>query len=295
MKKSNLLRTLIGLVIAAFFVYIAFRGISFKSLLHDALRANIYILLLATLVVLASHFLRALRWRVILQELKSDISVVDTWGSVMVGYLFNNFVPRLGEIVRAYATGRLEEISVRGVLGTIVLERLFDMLSAGILFGVALFLYHGDLIASFPFLRVAGVILVAGSVVLGAVLYVSSISEKFQRTILRLAEAVLPRKIAKKAENIFLSFLTSFKLLGSGKRVAIVTFYTALIWVAYIYTMYIPFFAFGFGARLHLTLYDAFLLILITSIAWSVPSPGGTGVYHLFVSAALVAISGVPK
>ncbi len=295
MKKSNLLRTLIGLVIAAFFVYIAFRGISFKSLLHDALRANIYILLLATLVVLASHFLRALRWRVILQELKSDISVVDTWGSVMVGYLFNNFVPRLGEIVRAYATGRLEEISVSGVLGTIVLERLFDMLSAGILFGVALFLYHGDLIASFPFLRVAGVILVAGSVALGAVLYVSSISEKFQRTILRLAEAVLPGKLAKKAENIFLSFLTSFKLLGSGKRVAIVTIYTALIWIAYIYTMYIPFFAFGFGARLHLTLYDAFLLILITSIAWSVPSPGGTGVYHLFVSAALIAISGVPK
>ncbi len=295
MKKSNLLRTLIGLVIAALFVYIAFRGISFDSLLHDALRANIYILLLTTLVVLTSHFIRALRWRVILQELKEHVSVVDTWGSVMVGYLFNNFVPRLGEVVRAYATGRLEEISVSGVLGTIVLERLFDMLSAGILFGVALFMYHGDLIASFPFLRVAGVVLVAGSVVIGAVLYIASISEKFQRTILRFVEAVFPAKVARKAEDIFLSFLTSFKLLRSGKHVAIITLYTALIWIVYIYTMYIPFFAFGFGARLHLTLYDAFLLILITSIAWTVPSPGGTGVYHLFVSQALVIISGVPK
>lgn len=295
MKKSNLLRTLVGLVIAAFFVYIAFKGISFKSLLHDALRANFYILLLATLIVLLSHFIRALRWRVILQELKSEISVVDTWGSIMVGYLFNNFVPRLGEVVRAYATGRLEEISVSGVLGTIVLERLFDMLSAGVLFGVALFLYRGDLIASFPFLRIAGVVLFAGSVIIGSVLYIASISEKFQKIILRIIEAVLPAKLARKAESIILSFLTSFRLLRSGKRVALVTAYTALIWVAYIYTMYIPFFAFGFGARLHLTLYDAFLLILITSIAWSVPSPGGTGVYHLFVSEALVVISGVPK
>ncbi len=295
MKKSNLLRTLVGLVIAAFFVYIAFRGISFKSLLHDALRANFYILLLATLVVLLSHFIRALRWRVILQELKNEISVVDTWGSIMVGYLFNNFVPRLGEIVRAYATGRLEEISVSGVLGTIVLERLFDMLSAGVLFGVALFLYRGDLIESFPFLRIAGVVLFAGSVVIGSVLYIASISEKFQKTILRVIEAVLPSKLARKAESIILSFLKSFRLLRSGKRMALVTAYTALIWIAYIYTMYIPFFAFGFGARLHLTLYDAFLLILITSIAWSVPSPGGTGVYHLFVSEALVVISGVPK
>ena len=286
---------IVGLLIAALFVFFAFRGISFHSLLHDALRANFYILLAATVVVLFSHFLRALRWRVILREIKQDISIVDTWGSIMVGYLLNNFVPRLGEIVRAYTTGRLEDISVSGVLGTIVLERLFDMLSAGILFGLGLFMYHGNLIESFPFLRAAGLILIVGSLALGAVLYVASISERFQRATLRLVEFILPKKLAQKAESIILSFLASFKILRSGKRLGVITFYTALIWVAYIYTMYIPFFAFGFGTRLHLTFYDAFLLILVTTIAWIVPSPGATGVYHLFVSQALMIISGVPK
>ncbi len=295
MKKKDIARTLVGILIAAFFVFFAFKGIAFHALLRDALRANYYVLLATVAVVLLSHVVRAMRWRVILQELKEDVSLVDTWGSIMVGYLFNNFVPRLGEIVRAYATGRLEDISVSGVLGTIVLERLFDMLSAGILFGLALFMYHGNFIESFPYLRLAGVIMVGGSLAVGTVLYVASVSEKFQRTLMRIIAAVLPKKLAGKAESVILSFLTSFKLLRSGKRLALASLYTAIIWVVYVYTLYIPFFAFGFGARLHLTFYDAFLLILVTSIAWSVPSPGGAGVYHLFVSQALMAISGVPK
>lgn len=284
-----------GVFIAAAFIYFAFRGISFESLLRDSLRANFYILLLTVLVVLFSHFIRALRWRVILQELKQDISVVDTWGSIMVGYLFNNFVPRLGEVVRGYTTGRLEEVSVSGVFGTIVLERLFDMLSSGILFGIALYIYHGDLIRSFPFLKLAGVILIAGSILLGGVLYAASVSEKIQKALLRIVAFMLPKKFAARVESLVMSFLTSFRLLHSGKRVTIVTLYTALIWIVYIFTMYVPFFAFSFGTRLHLSFYDAFLLILVTTIAWIIPSPGAMGVYHLFVSQALVIISNVPK
>lgn len=295
MRRSNLLRTIVGLLIAALFIYFAFRGISFESLLRDSLRANFYILLLTVLIVLFSHFIRALRWRVILQELKQDISLVNTWGSIMVGYLFNNFVPRLGEVVRGYATGRLEEVSVSGVFGTIVLERLFDMISSGILFGVALFIYHGDLLKSFPFLRAAGVILIAGSLLIGGILYWASISDRIQKMLLHFVQVILPRKFGHKVESIILSFLTSFRLLRSGKRVGIVSVYTALIWIVYIFTMYVPFFAFSFGTRLHLTFYDAFLLILVTSIAWILPSPGGMGVYHLFVSQALIIISGVPK
>ena len=213
----------------------------------------------------------------------------------MVGYLVNNFVPRLGEIVRAYTTGRLEKISMSSVLGTIVLERLFDLISAGMLVGVALFSYHGELIESFSFLRAAGLILIAGSFALGAILYAASVSEKFQKTILRIIKFALSQKLAEKAETIVLSFLTSFRILRSRKRLGIIIFYTALIWVVLVYTIYIPFFAFNFGANLHLTFYDAFLMIIITTMAWMVPSPGATGVYHLFVSQALVRIANVPK
>jgi len=112
---------------------------------------------------------------------------------------------------------------------------------------------------------------------------------------MRMVETALPKRLIGKAESVIMSFLVSFRLLKSGKRLGITCIYSVLIWIVYILTLYIPFFAFGFGARLHLTLYDAVLLTLVTSIAWSVPSPGGAGVYHLFVSQALMIISGVPK
>ncbi len=288
-----MLRTLFGLLIAALFIFFAFRGISFKSLIQDAVHANIYILILTTVVVLFDHFLRALRWRVILREVKKDISVVDTWGAIMVGYLVNNFVPRLGELVRAYTTGRLEGVPVSGVFGTIVLERLLDMLSAGILLGIALATYGGNIIGAFPFLRLAGVVLIVGSVTVGAVLYVAATVRKANEILIKLAHLFVPKRLRKRAEGIIASFLSSFSILHSPKSILWIVFYTALVWIVYVFTMYIPFFAFKSASML--TFYDAFILILIASIAWMIPSPGALGVYHLFVSQAMTRFFNVPS
>ena len=295
LNKSNLIRAVAGLLIAAFFVYFAFKGISFSKLLRDSLQANLYLLLLTVLIVLVSHVIRALRWRAIIQELKEEVSPVNVWGSIMVGYLFNNFFPQLGEVVRGYVVGRLEDVRVSGIFGTIVLERLFDMISSGILFGVALYFYNGGLIDSFPVLRILGVVLVAGSLVIGGFLYMASVSENIQQTLLRLVRRFLPAKFAHRVETVILSFLAAFRLLRSKRRVGTITLYTGVLWLVYVFTMYIPFFAFAFGARLHLTFFDAFLLMLVSSVAWTLPSPGGIGVYHLLVSQALVIISGVSK
>jgi len=290
-SHQQLLRTLIGLLIAALFVFLAFRGISFESLLHDALHANFFILAAATIVGLLSLFVRGLRWRVILQEIKPEISVVETYGSLMVGYLMNNFVPRLGEIVRAYVTGRSEATRVSGVLGTIVLERLFDMLSSGILFGIVLATYGGGIVAEFPFLRLAGIILIVGSVAIGAVFYISSTVKKANDLLMRFVRFVVPGKFSGRVEEIIGSFLSSFSILRSPESLLRVTVYTALIWIVYIFQIYIPFFA--FKSTSVLTFYDSFVLGMITTMAWVIPSPGALGVYHLFVSQTLARLFGV--
>lgn len=270
MSKPRYLRTLIGFLIAVLFVFLAFKGISFNSLLHDALQANFFILIITVLVVLFSHFLRALRWRVILREIKQEISVVDTWGSIMVGYLMNNFVPRLGEIVRAYTTGKLEGTKVSGVFGTIVLERLFDMLSAGLLFGIALATYGGSIVGVFPFLRLAGIILIAGSVIVGGAFYVAATVKGANDLLIRFIRFIVPNKFSQKAEGVVGSFLSSFSILHSPKSLLSVTLYTALIWIVYVLTIYIPFFAFKTMSAL--TFYDSFILTMITTIAWMIPT-----------------------
>jgi len=291
LKNSNLLRILLGVIIAALFVFLAFRGISFASLWHDALQANFFILVVTVIVVLFSHFLRALRWRVILQEIKQEISVADTWGGIMVGYFMNNFVPRLGEIVRAYTTGKLEGVKVSSVLGTIVLERLFDMLSAGILFGFALEIYGERIVSTFPFLRLVGIIMIAGSIVAGTVFYAAATIEKANKLLKKIIRIVVPKKFAQSFEKIVESFLSSFSILHSPRSLVWISLYTALIWIVYTFTIYIPLFAFKSTSALSFS--DSFVLAMITTMAWMIPSPGALGVYHLFVSQTLIKLFGV--
>lgn len=292
MRKHRFLDTLVGFLIAALFVFLAFRGISFESLLHDSLQANFFILIAATIVGLLSLFIRGLRWRVILQEIKPEISVVDTWGSLMVGYTLNNFVPRLGEIVRGYTTARLEGTRVSAVLGTIVIERLFDMFSAGILFGIALATYGGgNIVSTFPFLRLAGIILIAASVTGSAILYVAATVKTANDLLIKFIRFVVPNKFSQKVEGFVNSFLSSFSILHSPKRLLLVTIYTTLIWIVYFFQLYVPFFA--FRSISVLTFYDSFVLGMVVTVAWVIPSPGALGVYHLFVSQTLTRLFGV--
>jgi uncharacterized protein (TIRG00374 family) len=290
-SHKRFLQTLLSFLIAALFIFLAFKGIQFESLLHDALRANFLILIAATIVALFSLFLRSLRWRVILQEIKPKISTADTFGSLMVGYMLNNFVPRLGEIVRAYTTGKIEETRASAVLGTIVIERLFDMLSAGILAGIALATYGEKIIGTFPYLRYAGIILIVFSVAIGVVFYVVTTVKAANNLLMRFIRFVTPKRFSQKVEGITNSFLSSFLMLHSPRRLVMVTFYTILVWGVYFFQIYIPFFAFGSTSLL--TFYDAFILGMVATVSWLIPSPGALGVYHLFVSQALTKLFGV--
>ncbi len=291
MRKRRVLDTLVGFLIAALFVFLAFRGISFKSLLHDALQANFFVLIAATIVALLSLFVRGLRWRVILQEIKPEISTVDTYGSLMVGYMLNNFVPRLGEIVCAYTTARLERTRVSAVLGTILIERLFDVFSAGILFGIAVATYGGNIVGTFPFLRLAGIILIAASVTGSAILYVAATVKAANDLLMKFIRFVAPKKLSQKVEGFVNSFLSSFSILHSPKRLLLVMIYTTLVWITYFLQLYVPFFA--FKSISVLTFYDSFVLGMVATVAWLIPSPGALGVYHLFVSQTLTRLFGV--
>lgn len=262
-------------------------------MLHDALHANFFILIAATIVALFSLFLRALRWRVILQEVKPKISTIDTYGSLMVGYMLNNFVPRLGEIVRAYTTGKIENARVSAVLGTIVIERLFDMLSAGILAGIVLATYEGNIIGTFPYLKYAGIMLVVLSAAIGVAFYVAATVKAANNLLMRFIRFVVPGRFSQKIESLANSFLSSFSMLHSPRRLLAVLSYTVLIWGVYFLQVYIPFLAFDSTSRL--VFYDAFILGMVATVSWLIPSPGALGVYHLFVSQALTRLFGVAQ
>ena len=104
-----------------------------------ALKSTKYWVLFPVFVILTfSHFLRALRWRLIMEPLGYKPSIANTFLAVLIGYLANLAVPRLGEVLKCTLLSKYEKVPAEKIVGTIVAERAFDVLSLGVVFILAL-------------------------------------------------------------------------------------------------------------------------------------------------------------
>src|SRR3990172_8923543 len=126
---KNTLQTLFSVSLAAIFLYLAFRGKNIDGIWHSLIDVHWswFIALFAGSVL--SHIIRAWRWKYLLFPVKENISLRNAFSVTMIGYLINNVVPRLGEFVRPYAMAKLEGVSKSATMGTIILERILDLVT----------------------------------------------------------------------------------------------------------------------------------------------------------------------
>jgi glycosyltransferase 2 family protein len=94
-----------------------------ESLLH----ANYIVIIPIAFVAILSHISRAMRWKVMIEPMGYHPSTANTFYSVMCGYFANTFLPRAGEILRCTLLSRYEKIPVNKLIGTILIERIFDL------------------------------------------------------------------------------------------------------------------------------------------------------------------------
>lgn len=98
-----------------------------KSQIKTALQTARYWLVLPVFAMLfASHLVRALRWKLLIEPLGYKPSTANTYFAVMIGYLANQAVPRLGEVLKCTVLARYEKVPADKLIGTIILERVID-------------------------------------------------------------------------------------------------------------------------------------------------------------------------
>jgi hypothetical protein len=106
-----------------------------------ALSSTKYWILFPVFILLTSaHYIRALRWRLIMEPLGYQPSILNTFLAVLIGYLANLAVPRLGEVLKCTIISKYEKVPAEKIVGTIVAERAFDVISLGLVFLIALVL-----------------------------------------------------------------------------------------------------------------------------------------------------------
>jgi glycosyltransferase 2 family protein len=131
--------------LAAFFVWLSLRGMHSRewAQLKDALhRANYWLLVPVLGLLLLSHWLRALRWRQLIEPMGYQPSRLNCFLGVMIGYFVNLGAPRLGEVVKCTVLARYEKVPADKLVGTIVAERAFDVVCLLIVFGLTLFFQY---------------------------------------------------------------------------------------------------------------------------------------------------------
>ena len=101
-------------------------------------QSKLWIVFPVFIILALSHFLRALRWRLIMEPLGYRPSIANTYLAVLIGYLANLAIPRLGEVLKCTLLAKYEHVPAEKIVGTIVAERAFDVISLGIVFLLAL-------------------------------------------------------------------------------------------------------------------------------------------------------------
>ena len=110
-----------------------------KSQIKIALETARYWLLIPVFGMLfLSHLIRAIRWKLLIEPLGYKPSTTNTLFAVFIGYLANQAVPRLGEVLKCTVLSRYEKVPADKLIGTIILERVIDAMTLLLVFGITL-------------------------------------------------------------------------------------------------------------------------------------------------------------
>jgi uncharacterized protein (TIRG00374 family) len=234
-----------------------------------------------------------LRWRYLLNPIKKHISFRNLFSSLMIGYMVNNALPRVGEIVRPYNLGRLENISKSAVLGTVLVERILDLFSFLLCLAVIFYFYQDALVQAFPWLTGASIVLSVVTVgAFGVFTFLLGRRDLAFRWVRKVAKP-FPSAIGQKAENLLHSFLDGFLIIKEPRQYLMIAVQTVVIWLWYALMMYIPFFAFRMVENYSLNFGAAIVIMVISAIGYIIPVPGATGTYHWVTRECLVRLFGV--
>jgi len=139
-KVFNILKIIIPILLGVYICWYFWSSFdeSAKSAFLDVFKeANYFILFISLLIGFISHLSRAHRWKYMLRSLGYEPPLKNTYNAIMIGYIANMVVPRMGEASRAAVLKGTDNVPFDKGFGTIVAERVIDVLCLGIVIGIA--------------------------------------------------------------------------------------------------------------------------------------------------------------
>ena len=268
---SKLIKFILSLLLSGLGLFYAFNKVDISQLWFYLKTANIFYIVLAISLIIFSVAIRAERWQLLLEPFEK-ISFRTLFSSTMIGYFGNAVMPfRFGELLRAYSISSIRNIDVSAAFGTILLERLLDML--GLVFTMFIFSWF------YPFEyggRNAMILIGFSSILLFSfIVWLGSKQSDFFLNLKKLS--LLKATSIQRLLTIINKIVDGITSIKDTKHIGQIIIHTIFMWVVYFFVTYSVILA----TNISIDWVGVGVILISTSLALAIPAaPGGIGTYH---------------
>lgn len=287
MKKKilNSLKIVGFILIGVVLFWLVYRNQDITTIKESIINANYWWLGLSIILGIMSHTSRVLRWQLLINPLGYKPRNTTLFYSVMVMYLSNLAVPRSGEFVRCSIVNRYEKVPFTALLGTVVTERIIDVI---ILAFLTIFVLIFQSSVLFNFLKnnpdsqqtldnLSNYVWIFGLLAVLGILFIL--------LLIVYRKRIKQTKIYLKFQKIISNFIDGLKSFKTVEKKGLFLFHSIFIWLLYVIMLIVAFKAFESTSELG---FMAALTVFVMSAFGTVfPSPGGIGSYHFMVRETL--------
>jgi len=257
-------------------IYIVFDKIDLKSFYAKLSEINYSWIYFSMFISIFEHVLRGYRWNLLMRTPKTNLSTYVTTNVMIVSYFFALFIPRFNDFIRCYLISKTNNIKVSTSLGTVVSERIFDLIS---LFLILLIFIVLEFELFYSFLKEYVFINITLNptnilILLSAVIIVFILIRYFSKN-------------SKMFSEKFEEFKAGFFSVGNIYKNKAFIVSTVLLWVIYFLMGYVIFFSFNETSSLGIN--AGFAVLIAGSIGMIVPVNAGIGAYHFLVASILIS------
>ena len=288
------------------------------SQLSVALKDAKYIYIIPTLILIfVSHYIRAVRWSALIAPIKR-VSVLNLFSATMIGFMANCVLPaRIGEIIRPVMVAKKEKVKVTASFATVVMERIFDMLSI-IVFASLLFFFlpaetlqdtrvsminhaeastevvkaeyvteesKADASNTIKQLKKWSIVMAFFGILAITSLFLLSLYPRKAGAVFEKLLFFFPHHLRDKLVNMLHSFISGLQVFNNKKQLIWIGVLSLIIWFLNATPIYVLCYAFD----IKLSFAGACFVLVCLALAVALPqAPGFIGVFHIAVQKTLV-------
>lgn len=280
----SFLKVAIPLAFGIFLIWYVFKDLSSQEeedLYAAVKKADYFWIFLSMFLGLLSHFSRAIRWKYTIQPLGKSPGFWNSFFTVMIGYVANLALPRLGEVTRPALLAKYEKLPFHKLFGTIVAERAADLIILGLIMTSIIFIEFETLKSTLQDYFESGSskfslqsLIILGSILLiGFIFFLLVLFSKFSHPFLI------------KIRDLLKGILEGVQSISKMEKKGYFLMHTALIWLLYLGMFYVCFFSIEETSNVPAS---AVLASFVTGSLAIVFVQGGLGVFPIAIMETLI-------